>query len=102
MDKESAIELVRQYLALLKENHLNVESAWMFGSYAQGNFHKDSDIDLALVFPSVSDRIDLQTSLLILGRKFEYIIEPHPFSTKEFNLLHPLVNEILSKGIKVA
>jgi predicted nucleotidyltransferase len=102
MDKEQAFELVRKYLILLGENSIPIEGAWVFGSYARGNFHKDSDIDLALVMKDFGDRISLQTDLLRLGRDFNYLIEPHPFAAKDFNHFHPLAHEILTTGIKIA
>jgi predicted nucleotidyltransferase len=101
MDKEQAFELVRKYLILLNDHRISFEGAWVFGSFAKGNFHKDSDIDLALVIHECADRISLQTELLKLGRDFNYIIEPHPFSPGEFNHFHPLAHEILTYGIKV-
>ncbi len=102
MDKEQALELVRKYLILLKENKISFEGAWVFGSFARGNFHNDSDIDLALIINDFTDRISLQTELLTLGRNFNYVIEPHPISSSEFNHFHPFAHEILLTGIKVA
>ena len=102
MDKEGAFKIIDQYLQLLKTTDIKVEEAYVFGSYVRGNFHENSDIDLALVISDLNDRFGMQTELLKLGRNFDYIIEPHPFNKKDFNHLHPLTHEILTMGVKVA
>ena len=35
------------------------------------------------------------------GRKFEEVIEPHPFFNSEFNKANPFASEILKNGIVV-
>ena len=102
MDKEGAFKIIDQYLKLLKTTDIKVEEAYVFGSYVRGNFHENSDIDLALVISDLNDRFEMQTELLKLGRNFDYIIEPHPFNKKDFNHLHPLTHEILTLGVRVA
>lgn len=102
MDKEGAFEIIGRYLLLLKSVGVKVEEAYVFGSYARGNFNENSDIDLALVIFNLNDRFAMQTELLKLGRDFGYIIEPHPFNLKEFNHLNPLTHEILTTGVRVA
>jgi len=102
MDQNAAFEIVNKYLQKIKSENISIEGAYIFGSYARGTFHKDSDIDLALVFTDLHDRIFLQTELLKLGRDFNYIIEPHPIDKTDFNHSHPLAHEILGSGIKVA
>lgn len=102
MDKEGAFKIIGLYLQLLKKKGIKVEEAYVFGSYARGNFHENSDIDLALVISNLQDRFGVQTELLKLGRDFHYIIEPHPFDIKEFNHFHPLTHEILTLGVRVA
>ncbi|MEI6436814.1 MAG: nucleotidyltransferase domain-containing protein [Bacteroidota bacterium] len=102
MDKEGAFEIIGKYLQLLKSTGIKVEEAYLFGSFAKGNFHENSDIDLALVISNPKDRFELQTELLKLGRDFGYLIEPHTFNKNEFNHHHPLTHEILTLGVKVA
>ncbi len=57
MDKEGAFEIIGRYLKLIKSAGIKVEEAYVFGSYARGNFNENSDIDLALVISNLNDRI---------------------------------------------
>lgn len=102
MDQRTAIEIVKKYLNFLKINDFKVQKAFIFGSYANGKFNNDSDIDLAIVFNNVPNSFTLQIQLMKIGRKFITRIEPHPFDEKDFNSSNPFANEILVTGIKVA
>ncbi|MBE2201140.1 MAG: nucleotidyltransferase domain-containing protein [Anaerolinea sp.] len=102
MDKETAFEIVRRYIAHLKNNQFNIHEAYIFGSYASGRFHEDSDIDLAIVMNDVPNSFTMQVQLMKLSRKFDLRIEPHPFDKADFTLANPFAYEILTKGIQVA
>jgi len=101
MDKNTAFNIVQNYLAYLKRNNIVVEKAYIFGSYAVGNFNEDSDIDLALILKNLSNSFIMQVELMKLGRKIDTRIEPHPFDESDFNSSDPFAHEILSKGIQV-
>ena len=79
-----------------------VKKVFLFGSYAKGTFHEDSDIDLAIIFDSLSDSFDMQVELMKIRRKFDTRIEPHPFSESDFNTSNPIANEILKNGLEIA
>ncbi len=100
MDKDQAIELIKRYIGTVNQFY-QIENAFLFGSYARGTYHKDSDIDLALVFSSVDDLIDLQIELMKIRTDDDLLIEPHPFSKADFNLSNPMVSEILKHGIEI-
>jgi len=101
LDQKSAIELARQYLAYLKLNNIDVQQAFIFGSYAKNSFHKDSDIDLAIVLKNLSNSFLMQVELMKLSRKIDTRIEPHPYDESDFNTSNPYANEILKQGIPV-
>jgi predicted nucleotidyltransferase len=73
----------------------------MFGSFAKGTNHEDSDIDIAIVVNNVSDIIDAQIDMMKMRRKIDLRIEPHPFMVNDFNIENPVVNEILKSGIQI-
>lgn len=101
MVKSEVNNLIKEYIQYLKKNNLNVERAYIFGSYAKGTYNDDSDIDLAVVFNEFPDRFDMQVKLLKLRRRFDTRIEPHPFRTSDFTVGNPFVSEILNTGLKV-
>ncbi|HEX9971004.1 MAG TPA: nucleotidyltransferase domain-containing protein [bacterium] len=101
LDQKSAIELARKYLAYLKLKNIDVQKAFIYGSYAKNNYQKDSDIDLAIVLKNLSNSFLMQVELMILSRKIDTRIEPHPYDESDFNTSNSSANEILKQGIAV-
>lgn len=57
--QENIIVKVRKLLDVLTAQGLQILAAYLYGSYAIGNPHRDSDIDVAIISPDISDaRID--------------------------------------------
>jgi len=82
MDKrETIIEKVRAYKDLVEKSFpVHVVQFWLFGSYAKGNPHKDSDIDVALVVDHLdNDYSILETEPILwkLCESVDFRIEPH-------------------------
>ena len=67
MDKEKVRRLVEEYAKLVVSNMV-VNKIILYGSYARGDFRKDSDIDVAVVVPrsSISDDILKDIYMLVL------------------------------------
>jgi predicted nucleotidyltransferase len=101
MDKNEAIKIAKRYIRNVS-SHYQINSVVLFGSFAKGTQHSDSDIDLAIVFESVDDIIDMQIELLKLRTDDDLLIEPHPFQMADFTSSNPVVSEILKNGIKLA
>ena len=102
MDQKTAIRIVKEYLAHLKKNEFDINQAYIFGSYARGNYHKDSDLDLAIVLNNqISNSFDMEVKSMVLRRKDETILEPHLFSSDDFIPSNPIVHEILNSGIEI-
>lgn len=100
--KKQIYQIIQQYLTILKENDLNYTKVYLFGSYVNGNYRKDSDIDVAIVSNDFSgDVIDDQLLLMKLRRKVDLRIEPHPFLTEEFSTDDPFVKTIIETGEEV-
>ncbi len=100
MDKGEALKIAKRYLSNLMQKY-NIEKAYLFGSFAKGTNHTDSDIDLAIVLTSISDIIDVQIDLMQMRTDEDLSIEPHPFRKEDFNLNNPVVAEILNNGIEI-
>jgi predicted nucleotidyltransferase len=100
MDKNDAITLSRNYLAKVRNAGINVLDAWLFGSYAKGNYHNDSDIDLALVLPKNSLSFDTDVRLMALRQGNETMIETHTYSRNDFKQNLPIISQIKQYGMK--
>jgi len=100
MDKGEALKIANLYISIIS-NKYNVLQAYLFGSFAKGTFHNDSDIDIAVVVNNVQDIIDTQIDMMKLRRKIDLRIEPHPFLINDFSQENPVVNEILKYGIQI-
>jgi len=103
MDKSIDLSITK-YLELIREKYTEIESVYLFGSYAKGKSTEDSDIDLALIFKNLDDslRFDIQVQLMLLASKIDSRIEPHPISLADFNSGNPFVVEIKKTGIEIA
>ena len=97
MDKRDAIDIAYKY-ALAIRGKYDCEQIFLFGSYAKGNFNKDSDIDIAVVLNDFENILDIQFELMKIRRSIDSRIEPHPFRLKDFELSNPVVSEIIKYG----
>ena len=102
MDKKEALLIGRNYLSRLKESNLDFFNAWIFGSYAKGNQHEDSDIDIAIVMnDNTPISFETEVKLMTCRKGKETLIEPHVFSKNDFEQSSPLVNQILKFGVPI-
>ncbi|MBL1211828.1 MAG: nucleotidyltransferase domain-containing protein [Ignavibacteriae bacterium] len=96
-------ELIESYINSLNAHGINIIGAFIFGSYAKGNYTELSDIDIALVsdeFDGVRfyDKNKIRKITLTHSSKIEAI----PFNPKDFTIENPFAKEIIDTGIKVA
>ncbi|RPH33638.1 MAG: nucleotidyltransferase domain-containing protein [Bacteroidales bacterium] len=101
MDKADAIKIAQRYAGVVKANYNDIRII-LFGSYAKGNYHQDSDIDIAIVLKDYNNLIDIQLELMRLRRQIDSRIEPHPFRERDFELSNPIVYEILKYGQEIS
>ncbi|MCK5153093.1 MAG: nucleotidyltransferase domain-containing protein [Spirochaetales bacterium] len=102
MVKNETLDIVQKYIAILKENNINVQYAYLFGSYVQDNYNSDSDIDLAIIIDWFDDSLSIQLKMMKLRRKIDTRLEPHPYTSKEWTTENPFVKEIILNGRKIA
>jgi len=100
MDKSEAIKIALKYVDSV-QSKFQIENVILFGSFAKGTNHSDSDIDLAIIFKSIDDIIDMQIELMKMRTDDDLMIEPHPFSLSDFQSSNPVVSEILKTGIEL-
>lgn len=102
MDKNEALKLSRSYLRRLQDANFEFTEAWLFGSYAKGNQHDNSDIDIAIILKdNVHHTFDTEVNLMVIRKGDETLIEPHAFTKEEFDKHIPIVNQIIKYGERI-
>ncbi len=102
MDKNEALRISKGYLQRVQNSDLGFSEAWLFGSYAKGNQHDNSDIDIAIVLKdNVNHTFETEVKLMVIRKGDETIIEPHAFTKAEFDYRTPIVNQIIKYGVRI-
>jgi predicted nucleotidyltransferase len=99
MDKNEVINKVKQYKILLGK-HFDIDSVYLFGSYAKDTNTEDSDIDVAVVVRNISDDFFSVNPLLWkLRRQVDDRIEPILIDIN--NDRSGFLDEIKKNGIEI-
>jgi len=99
---ERIMNAIQQFINAVSKDY-KIDSVYLFGSYARGTQHKDSDIDIAIISKDVKDRLDDMAKMFGYTWSIGENIEPHPDNTSEFNAEESiLASEVLRTGIKIA
>ena len=81
MDKtEDIIKIAKEYADFVKASDLpmQIDKAYLFGSYAKGTPHKDSDIDVAFVINNwTGGYADTVIPIWRLRESIDLRLEPH-------------------------
>jgi predicted nucleotidyltransferase len=101
MVNQTIIATVKNYITQIPKN-LHVKNVYLFGSYAKGHNHSDSDIDIAVVVADRGDFFTIQMQLMRLRRKIDLRIEPHPIFESDFSCENPFAFEIQKSGIEIS
>jgi uncharacterized protein len=100
MAEREALNVAKKFMLTVSE-HYSVQAAYLFGSFAKGNAHADSDIDVAVILDQKKLTFNSEMELVKLRRDIDLRIEPHAFLKKDFNENNPLAHEILKYGIRL-
>lgn len=99
-------KIIREYIQLLKADGFDIEKVLLYGSYAKGTPHHDSDIDICIISDKFGKNPAEEGKYLF--RKLWLIknanIEPVSYSPNYFynkNNLSPLINEIKKTGVEL-
>ncbi len=99
MDKNEAINKVRQYKSLLKD-YFDLDQVYLFGSYAKETNKEDSDIDVAIVVNQLTGDYFSTTPLIWkLRRQIDDRIEP--ILIEKENDKGGFLDEIRKHGIEI-
>jgi len=100
---QEVLKITTEYINKLNQQ-IPIEKAILFGSYANGSYTKDSDVDLAVFSPAFDNmtRVDGLTFLLMQALDYKIDIQPQPFTMKDYFEQTGLVNEILKTGMEIS
>jgi len=99
---DSVKNTIEKFIRNLQENGIPIKRAVLFGSYARGNYHKWSDIDLAIVSDVfVGNRMDDKDKIRLIKLSTSSDLEVLPYRPEDFTADYPFVKEILETGIPV-
>ena len=102
MDKNDALRISKGYLQRVQNSGPGFSEAWLFGSYAKGNQHDNSDIDIAIVLKdNVSHTFEIEVKLMVIRKGDETLIEPHAFTKDEFDDMVSIVSQIIKYGERI-
>jgi len=103
MDKGEIKNIINRFAEKVAEKYDFIEII-LFGSYAKGTYHDDSDIDIAVILKDYNNVFDIQMDLMRIRREIDSRIEPYPIRKSDFNDNNPMAYEIKKYGkiIKVA
>ena len=105
MAQDEVIMLLKRYIALLQANGINIQKAFLYGSFARNEQSKESDIDVMLI----SDQFET-AAMEVRARPWQYTrkvdsrIEPFSIGYKTFfsDDDSALVSEVKKEGIEIA
>ena len=104
MSQADVINIVRAYLVILKQAGINIDKAYLYGSYARDEANIDSDIDLLLV----SSQFDTDDDYVLAKpwlytNRVDYRIEPLSIGLKKFTSddTSPIIEVVRQTGIEI-
>ena len=94
---------IKEYVLEISKE-IPVRKAVLFGSFADGNYDKDSDVDLAIFsdFFEGTTRIEGIKFLLSRARKYTHLdFQPIPFTYRDYLERGGFAAEVIKNGIEI-
>lgn len=104
MAKEKIRKIATLIKSFLGERNIQVEKIIIFGSYATGNYKKDSDVDIAIISKDFEGKDIFQKAEMLKGLKWfltERFMLPFdiiPLSLKELQESSSMIAEFVKEG----
>lgn len=100
LSRDEAIGLVRRYKQVISSRFTEEPQVYLYGSYSKGHPNPWSDIDVAVVLPSVKDEEWLERSADLWHDvdKVSLLIEPVLMARDEDSLLY---RDVIRTGVAV-
>jgi len=103
MDKVpyNIIKIINDFISETAKENIRISCLYLFGSYADGTYKQNSDIDLAICsedFEGVKFYDSNKLNDVVLRTSID--IETHTYKPEEFNSENPFVKHIIDNGIR--
>ena len=100
LTRDEALELVREYKRVIFPRFNGQAKVMMFGSYSKGYANPWSDIDVAVIVPTIADDkwLEMSIALGLDVNKVSMLIEPVLMSGDHWS---PLYDDVMLTGIAV-
>ena len=101
LTQQAAINLSNEFLKDLRDIGYTPSQAYLFGSYANGQTHEYSDIDIAVWDDKFTGclSVDWEQIKYLLVRYT--LLEPHTYNTNDNESNNPFIEIIKRKGIRI-
>lgn len=96
---DQALKAARRFVRSIQKHGIDLDAAYLYGSFAVGRAHADSDIDVALISKDLTGGIDDLEKIGGAFFKGDHRIETVRFHPRKFRDENPLVWEIKQQGI---
>ncbi len=101
--RTEALKIAKRYIDHLRKNRIQIEEAYLYGSYATGKAHEDSDIDIVVVSRQFKkSRYEDSVRIAKLRREIDLRIQPLAYNPREFIMDYVIPNEAMTNGIRIA
>ncbi len=100
---EKVNQIIADYINDLGK-HIKIDRAFLYGSYARGNYNEFSDLDIAIFSDSFEEYsfVEAVAFLFSKARKYKEIcIEPIAFAASDLQKDNPFIKEIITTGKEI-
>ncbi len=100
LSREEALTLVRRYKQVITPRFAEEPQVYMYGSYSKGHPHPWSDIDVAVIVPTIKDEDWLEQSADLWHdvKSVSLLIEPVLMARDEDTIL---LRDVMRTGVAV-
>lgn len=95
-------EVIKELNSRIKAKFPDFRGSYLFGSYARGDYHKDSDVDIVLIFDSEHGYDEEKSVYGLIGDldiKNDLILMPLTYTMEKLEQNSVFHNEVVNKGI---
>ena len=99
LSRQQALDIVREYKRVITPRFATEPIVMMYGSYSKGYARPESDIDVAVIVPSIDGSwLERSTDISLDAIRVNVLIEP---VLMEQNEPSPLYRDVMRTGVAV-